>query len=80
MREAVQLVASGAAPLGIVYRSDVLDGRVRMIFPIDPKMHQEIVYKGAMRPDAGPYVADFFRFLQGGRASALAVQFGFLML
>ncbi|HHB82257.1 MAG TPA: molybdate ABC transporter substrate-binding protein [Devosia sp.] len=77
VRDALLLVAAGAAPLGIVYASDVRDPRVRTLYEIDDSLHEKIVYWGAVRPNAGADVAAFFSFLQSEDMDEIALGYGF---
>ena len=82
VRAALALVASGAAPLGVVYGSDAASTdavHVRATFP--EGSHPEIIYPaarltgGAGDPDA---VADFMVALQSPEAKDIFLSHGFL--
>lgn len=77
VRDALLLVAAGAAPLGIIYASDALDPRVRVIETIDDRLHQEIAYWGALDADAGSEAQAFFDYLQGSAMREAALKSGF---
>ncbi len=76
VRDALQLVAAGAAPLGIVYASDSADNRVRVINIIDTQLHEEIIYWGAIGENAGADARAFFDYLQSERMNKTALEFG----
>lgn len=80
VRAAVHLVRSGAAPLGIVYASDGTHPDVQTILQIEENLHQDIIYWGALGPDAEQDGEDFFVFLQGPRMKQAALDFGFKVL
>ncbi len=81
VRSALALVASGEAPLGIVYRTDALaEARVTRIaeFPIDS--HGPIRYPAAaLRSSDNPLNADFLAFLRGAAAAGALEGLGFLI-
>ncbi len=78
VRAALALVATGAAPLGIVYRSDaVADERVGVIGVIPADVHPKIVYPAALTPSAGPVAHTLLTYLQGEAARAEFVRQGF---
>ncbi len=77
-RAALRLVATGAAPLGIVYASDARDKRVHIVYNIDPTLHGEIIYWGALRLNANAQAMQFFDYLGGQKMQDIAVGFGFL--
>jgi molybdate transport system substrate-binding protein len=80
VRAALQFVARGEAPLGIVYDTDALnDPRVRIVGLFPDSSHPKIVYPGAAittRPDA----ARFLEWLNGREAGAIFRPFGFVAL
>ena len=80
VRAALQLVMSGAAPVGIVYGSDVSHPGVEIVLPIDSALHEEIVYLGALSPEADGIAKRFFAFLQSMDVKNLALDFGFARL
>ncbi|WP_171239814.1 molybdate ABC transporter substrate-binding protein [Ruegeria sp. HKCCA5491] len=56
VRAALALVATGAAPLGIVYRSDAkVEDRVQVVATFSPDLHPPIIYPAAaiLPPSAG---------------------------
>ena len=83
VRAALRLVAAGAVPLGIVYRTDVRRSNLHIVLKIQPDLHQPILYfvsraltvrtdqeRGAMTL--------FMRFLQEPDIKALAASYGYL--
>ncbi|HHS82644.1 MAG TPA: molybdate ABC transporter substrate-binding protein, partial [Devosia sp.] len=50
VRSALQLVAAGAARLGIVYRTDVVGSDLPVVLDIDPALHDPIIYHASYRP------------------------------
>lgn len=80
VREALAYVERGAAPLGIVYASDVrASERVRVVAVFPPGSHPPITYWAgritgpAMRPEA----RDVFAFLLSSTASDILARHGF---
>lgn len=80
VRTAVQLVRTGAAPLGIVYASDGEYSDIQLVLQIEENAHEDIVYWGATGPDIEPVGEDFFTFLQGARMKQIALELGFKVL
>jgi molybdate transport system substrate-binding protein len=80
VRAALQFVARGEAPLGIVYDTDALtEPGVRIVGLFPDSSHPKIVYPGAAvtrRPEA----AAFLQWLHGPRAAAIFRPFGFVAL
>lgn len=80
VRAALQFVARGEAPLGIVYDTDALtEPRVRIVGLFPDSSHPKIVYPGAAvtaRPDA----ARFLEWLHGREARSVFTPFGFVAL
>lgn len=79
VRTALNFVARGEAPLGIVYGTDAAsEPRIRVldVFPADS--HAPITYPAAATVDAGPNAAAFLQYLHGTRATALFRKAGFL--
>lgn len=78
VRAALALVASGAAPLGIVYGTDAIEEpRVTVLgrFPADS--HPPIRYPAALVADADPKAAAFLDFLSSAEAAAIFETAGF---
>jgi len=75
VRAALALVATGAAPLGIVYASDaVAEDRVKVLYTIPDTTHSPIRYPAAGMTAAG---SDFVRFLTTPQAAAIFAKHGF---
>src|SRR5476651_1376476 len=78
VRIALQYVARGEAPLGIVYATDAkVDPTVRVvgIFPEDSR--PPIIYPVALTKTASPQAQAFLAFLEGPEARAIFVKAGF---
>jgi molybdate transport system substrate-binding protein len=78
VRIALQYVARGEAPLGIVYATDAkAEPAVRVvgIFPDDS--HPPIIYPVALTRAASPQAQGFLAFLEGPQARAIFVKTGF---
>ncbi|MCU0903380.1 MAG: molybdate ABC transporter substrate-binding protein [Tabrizicola sp.] len=81
VRAALQLVALGEAPLGIVYASDaVAEPGVAVIGTFPETSHRPIVYPGALTLAASAEAADFLTALGQPEAMAVFVANGFLPL
>ena len=82
VRAALTLVALGAAPLGIVYRSDATaEPRVKILDVFPEDSHQPILYPVAqLAGSTVPAAADFLAFLKSAAAGALFAQQGFKIL
>ena len=79
VRTALALVASGEAPLGIVYATDaVAERRVRVIGQFPSGTHAPIIYPAAAVKDrAAASVADLLDFLRGTEAREVFQTHGF---
>ncbi|WP_170414731.1 molybdate ABC transporter substrate-binding protein [Ruegeria atlantica] len=78
VRAALALVATGAAPLGIVYRSDAqVDGRVRVVVEFSPDLHPPIVYPAAETKTGNDTAQAFLNHLQSQAARAVFEKQGF---
>ncbi len=81
VRAALALVATGAAPLGIVYRSDALvEDRVRIVADFSPDLHPPIVYPAAVTASGVPEAQDFLNHLQSDEARAVFREQGFALI
>ena len=82
VRAALKLVATGEAPLGIVYRSDaVAEPTVKVIGVFPEDAHPPIVYPvGVTTDSSNPYAAEFVKYLQSPKAKQLFEQQGFAVL
>lgn len=79
VRSALALVASGEAPLGIVYRTDALaEDRVRLLAEFPTDSHGPIRYPAAvLAASNNPLNADFLAFLRGPEAAGILAAQGF---
>ncbi len=78
VRAALALVATGEAPLGIVYATDArAEPRVGVVATFPEGSHTPIVYPGALTAAAKPAAQDFLDALSGpdGRAAFAAAGF-----
>ena len=81
VRSALAFVASGEAPLGIVYETDAqIDKRVRVVdlFPADS--HQPINYPIALTSTANAQARAFVEFLRAPGSAATFQKYGFKLL
>ncbi len=82
VRAALEYVARGEAPLGIVYRTDAqAESRVRVvgIFPEDT--HPPIIYPVALTAGASPLAARYAAFLGSSEAAQpIFARYGFVLL
>lgn len=75
VRAALALVATRAAPLGIVYASDAAaDPRVAIVYAIPPDTHAPIRYPAAALTEAG---RDFVTLLHSAHAAEVFARHGF---
>lgn len=81
VRAAVALVASGEAPLGVVYATDAaVTPAVKIVGRIPPETHTPISYPFAViEGAAGPAVAEVFAFLRGPAAREVFEAAGFVV-
>jgi molybdate transport system substrate-binding protein len=78
VRAALALVAAGAAPLGIVYRSDaVVENRVRVLAEFAPDLHPAIIYPAGVTTSARPGSLAFLEYLQSPEAQDIFQKQGF---
>ena len=81
VRAALLLVARGEAPLGIVYRTDVVaEPRVRIVATFPPDTYPPIVYPMALMRSGNQDAAVFAAYLQGKTAHDLFAAQGFTVL
>ena len=81
VRAALALVATGEAPLGIVYATDAAaEPRVAVVMMFDPSTHPPIVYPAAVTAGAtSPVEARaFLDWLHGEVAGAILAAHGFV--
>jgi molybdate transport system substrate-binding protein len=78
VRAALEYVARGEVPLGIVYRTDALaDKRVRIVDTFPAGSHAPIIYPVAVTASAGPAAVQFATFLESPAARRIFVRYGF---
>lgn len=78
VRVALEYVARGEAPLGIVYRTDALaDRRVRIVDTLPADSHPPIIYPAAVTATARPAAARFAAFLRSPPARQIFAHYGF---
>lgn len=82
VRAAMALVAAGAAPLGIVYRTDALaEPRVSELAVFPEGSHPPIIYPvAAIAGRESAAAADFLDYVAGPEAAAIFAAHGFLPL
>ncbi|WP_371732013.1 molybdate ABC transporter substrate-binding protein [Ruegeria sp. HKCCD4315] len=78
VRAALALVAAGAAPLGIVYRSDAqVETRVSVLATFPDDLHPEIIYPAAVTSSAQGRAQAFLDHLRGDAALSVFQEQGF---
>jgi molybdate transport system substrate-binding protein len=78
VRTALNFVALGEAPLGIVYATDARgNDRVRVVDTFSASSHERITYPAAAMANAGAAAQTFVRFLAGDAARAIFDHAGF---
>jgi molybdate transport system substrate-binding protein len=78
VRIALQYVARGEAPLGIVYATDAkAEPAVRVVGIFPEGSHPPIIYPVALIKTASPQAQAFLAFLEGPEARAIFVKAGF---
>ena len=81
VRVALEYVARGEAPYGIVYATDVkVAPQVRTVGTFPDSTHAPIVYPAALTKTASPGAKAFLDFLSGGEARAIFEKAGFSAL
>ncbi len=82
VRVALALVASGEAPLGIVYQTDaVAEPKVRVVATFPANSHPPIIYPVALiATSTNPAAADFLQYLESSAALGIFEQQGFIIL
>ena len=82
VRAALQFVALGEAPLGIVYQTDATaEPGVRVVGTFPEDSHEPIIYPAALTAaSANPDAAAFLDYLQGDAARAIFEEQGFTVL
>ncbi|MDN5568688.1 MAG: molybdate ABC transporter substrate-binding protein [Paracoccus sp. (in: a-proteobacteria)] len=80
VRAALALVATGEAPLGIVYATDaVAEPKVGVIGQFPQDSHDPITYPAALTADSNEAAGDFLDYLQGQTAEQAFVAQGFTL-
>ena len=78
VRAALEYVARGDAPLGIVYRTDAfVEKRVQVVGVFPAASHPPIVYPVALTRAAGPRAARYLTFLGSAEARAIFRKWAF---
>jgi molybdate transport system substrate-binding protein len=81
VRIALQYVARGEAPLGIVYATDAKsENNVSVVGVFPANSHPPIVYPVALTKSAAPGAKDFIAFLEGSQSRAVFEKDGFIIL
>lgn len=80
VRAALALVATGEAPLGVVYRTDALaEDDVKIVATFPQASHAPVVYPVAMTP-ASEGARAFFDYLQSEEGDRIFKKYGFMPL
>ncbi|MGV6804087.1 MAG: molybdate ABC transporter substrate-binding protein [Ruegeria sp.] len=80
VRAALALVATGAAPLGVVYRTDArADPRVGIVGVFPSTSHPPIVYPAALTVAARPAAEQFLAYLQDDAVVEIFLEQGFTL-
>lgn len=78
VRTALNFVALGEAPLGIVYATDARgNGRVRVVDTFPPSSHDRITYPAAANASSTADAARFVKFLRSDKAQLIFERAGF---
>ncbi|MDE2304109.1 MAG: molybdate ABC transporter substrate-binding protein [Gammaproteobacteria bacterium] len=78
VRAALEYVARGEVPLGIVYATDAaIDPAVRVVGAFPETSHPPIVYPAALTRSARPAAERFLAFLKGPDAQTVFAHYGF---
>ena len=82
VRAALKLVATGEAPLGIVYTTDAMaEPAVKVVATFPASSHPGIVYPvGLVATSENAAAADFIGYLQGAKAQSIFRAQGFTVL
>jgi len=80
VRSALALVASGEAPLGIVYHSDAMaEPKVSIITTFPEESHDRILYPAAAINESDKSTEAFLQFLRSKQSKAILERNGFTM-
>lgn len=78
VRTALNFVARGEAPVGIVYATDAKnEPKVRVLDTFPASSHEPITYPAAATATAGPDAAAFLTYLRGSKARTAFAKAGF---
>jgi molybdate transport system substrate-binding protein len=77
VRVALEYVARGEAPFGIVYATDARIAPVKVVGVFPENSHAPIVYPVALTRTASPAAREFLAFLSGPQARAIFEKAGF---
>ncbi|MEJ0100971.1 MAG: molybdate ABC transporter substrate-binding protein [Pseudomonadota bacterium] len=78
VRSALNFVALGETPLGIVYATDAKgNAKVRVVDTFPASSHDPITYPAAVTTRGGADAGDFVQFLKTGKARAIFIKYGF---
>jgi len=79
VRAALALLERQEAPLGVLYRTDVLNSeKVQLVYTFPTTSHSPISYMAALtKRNSGKDVLNFFRYLKSPLAATRLCQFGF---
>jgi molybdate transport system substrate-binding protein len=78
VRSALNFVALGETPLGIVYATDAKgNAKVRVVDTFPASSHEPITYPAAVTSRGGADAGDFVQFLRGARARTIFIKYGF---
>ncbi len=78
VRSALNFVALGETPLGIVYATDAKgNAKVRVVDTFPASSHDPITYPAAVTTRGGADAGDFVQFLKSGKARAIFIKYGF---
>jgi molybdate transport system substrate-binding protein len=82
VRAALQFVARGEAPLGIVYDTDArVEPGVRIVGLFPENSHPKIIYPAAiLKSSTNPAATKFLAFLQSPKGRAIFQKYGFTVL
>jgi molybdate transport system substrate-binding protein len=82
VRAALKLVATGEAPLGIVYRTDAIaEPAVKVLGVFPESTHPPIVYPIALTTaSTNPNAASLFAFLRSAKSRSIVEAHGFQFL
>jgi molybdate transport system substrate-binding protein len=78
VRAALNFVALGEVPLGIVYATDARgNAKVRVVDTFPATSHDPITYPAAVTTRGGAEAGNFVQFLRGATARAIFARYGF---